>query len=138
MTGRYVVDLPDVDETQVAAVGGKGAHLGGLSRIDGVQRAAGLLRDDGRVPAGLAEAPSIDDQLDRLSRLRPDDREAIGTLSAELRRAIEGIAIPDDVAAAITGALARLGDARGLRRAVQRDGGGPADGVVRGPAGHAT
>jgi pyruvate,water dikinase len=58
----------------------------------------------------MAEAPSIDERLDRLSRLNPDDREAIHTLSAEIRRTLEGIAIPDDLAAAITLALARLGE----------------------------
>ena len=36
--------------------------------------------------------------------------EAIRALSAEIRRAVEGIAIPDDVASAITRALARLGE----------------------------
>jgi pyruvate,water dikinase len=30
----------------------------------------------------MAEAPSIDDRLDRLSRLNPDDREAIRAISA--------------------------------------------------------
>jgi phosphoenolpyruvate synthase/pyruvate phosphate dikinase len=58
----------------------------------------------------MAEAPSIDDLLDRLSRLDPGDREAIRKLSAEIRRTLEGIAIPGDVAAEITLALARLGD----------------------------
>jgi pyruvate,water dikinase len=58
----------------------------------------------------MAGAPSIDDRLDRLSRLRADDREAIRSLSAEIRRTLEGIAMPDDVAAAITVALARLGE----------------------------
>src|SRR6202042_2393051 len=36
--------------------------------------------------------------------------EAIGALSAEILRAVEGIAIPDDVASAIRRALARLGE----------------------------
>ena len=44
-----------------------------------------------------------------MSRLSPDDRDAICTLSAEIREAIEGIAIPGDLAAAITRAIARLG-----------------------------
>ncbi len=39
-----------------------------------------------------------------------DDREAISTLSAEIRRTIEAIAIPDDLAAAIIRQLARLGE----------------------------
>ena len=58
----------------------------------------------------MAAAPTIDDRLDRLSRLKPDDREAIGALSAEIRQALESIAIPDDLATAITRSLARLGE----------------------------
>src|SRR5690606_33527904 len=58
----------------------------------------------------VEEAPSFDDHLDRLSRLRPDDREAIGALSAEIRRLLESIAIPDDLEAALTRPLARLGE----------------------------
>ena len=57
----------------------------------------------------MTTVPWIDDQLDRLSRLDPDDRQAIRTLSAEIRRTLEGIAIPDDLAAAITRSVARLG-----------------------------
>jgi pyruvate,water dikinase len=95
---------------QVAVVGGKGAHLGALSRIDGIRVPAGLCVTTDAFRRIMAEAPSIDDRLDQLSRLNPDDREAIRTLSAEIRRTLEGTAIPDDVAAAITGALARLGE----------------------------
>src|SRR5690349_15322078 len=58
----------------------------------------------------MADAPSIDDRLDRLSRLPPDDRAAIRALSAEIRRTLEGIVIPADLAAAIVRSLARLGD----------------------------
>ena len=39
---RYVLDLPEIDQTQVAVVGGKGAQLGELSRIEGIQRAGWL------------------------------------------------------------------------------------------------
>ena len=34
---RYVLDLHEVDRTQVAIVGGKGANLGELSRIEGIR-----------------------------------------------------------------------------------------------------
>jgi pyruvate,water dikinase len=107
---QYVLDLQDVDGTQVALVGGKGAHLGGLSRIEGIHVPGGFCVTTDAFRQIMAEAPSIDDQLDQLSRLNPDDREAIRTLSAQIRRTVEGIAIPGDLAAAITRALARLGD----------------------------
>ncbi|MFF3357740.1 rifamycin-inactivating phosphotransferase [Streptomyces sp. NPDC002917] len=110
MIEQYVWDLQEVDETQVAVVGGKGAHLGGLSRIEGVGVPAGFCVTTNAFRRIMAEAPSIDDRLDQLSGLNPDDREAIRTLSAQIRRTIEGIAIPGDVAVAITRALAQLGE----------------------------
>lgn len=110
MTEQYVLDLQDVDGTQVAVVGGKGAHLGGLSRIEGIRVPGGFCVTTDAFRRIIAEAPLIDDRLDRLSRLNPDDREAIRTLSAEIRRTIEEIAIPGDLAAAITRALSLLGD----------------------------
>ena len=106
----YVLGLQEIDETQVAVVGGKGAHLGELSRIEGIRVPPGFCVTTDAFRRIMAEAPSIDDRLDRLSRLNADDREAIRTLSAEIRRTLEGIAIPDDLAAAITRALARLGE----------------------------
>jgi pyruvate,water dikinase len=109
MIEQYVLGLQEVDEMQVAVVGGKGAHLGGLSRIDGIRVPAGFCVTTDAFRRIMAEAPSIDDRLDQLARLNPDDREAIRTLSAEIRRTVEGIAIPNDLSAAITGALARLG-----------------------------
>ncbi|MDX3231021.1 rifamycin-inactivating phosphotransferase [Streptomyces sp. ME19-01-6] len=110
MIEQYVLDLQGVDEMQVAVVGGKGAHLGGLSRIEGIRVPGGFCVTTDAFRRIMAEAPSIDDRLDQLSRLNPDDREAIRTLSAQIRRTIEGIAIPGDLAAAITRALGRLGE----------------------------
>src|SRR5436305_1616384 len=108
--GCYVLGFQEIDQTQVAVVGGKGAHLGELSRIEGLRVPAGFCVTTDAFQRIMAEAPSIDDRLDRLSRLEPDDREAIRALSAAIRRTLEGIAIPDDLAAAITRPLARLGE----------------------------
>jgi rifampicin phosphotransferase len=108
--GRYVLGFQEIDQTQIAIVGGKGAHLGELSRIEGIRVPAGFCVTTDAFRRIIAEAPSIDERLDRLSRLNPDDRESIRTLSAEIRRTLEGIAIPEDLAAAITRALARLGE----------------------------
>jgi pyruvate,water dikinase len=105
-----VLGLQETDKTQAALVGGKGANLAELPRIEGVRVPAGFCVTTDSFRRIMAQAPSIDDRLDQLSRLNADDREAIGTLSAEIRRTIEGIAIPDDLAAAITRALAQLGE----------------------------
>ncbi len=105
-----LLGFDEIDATQVALVGGKGAHLGELSRIEGIGVPPGFCVTTDAFRRIIAQAPSIDDRLDRLSRLNPDDREGIRTLSAEIRQTLEGIAIPDDLAAAITVALARLGE----------------------------
>ncbi|MFI6538008.1 rifamycin-inactivating phosphotransferase [Nonomuraea sp. NPDC050547] len=109
MIEEYVRDLREADETKAAVVGGKAAHLGALSRIEGIRVPAGFCVTTAAFRRIMAEA-SIGDRLDQLSRLNPDDREAIRTLSAEVRRTVEGLAVPDDLAAAITRALARLGE----------------------------
>ncbi|HSU15457.1 rifamycin-inactivating phosphotransferase [Longimicrobium sp.] len=107
---RYVLDFQEIDHTQAAMVGGKGANLGELSRIEGIRVPAGFCVTTDAFRRMMAEAPSIGERLDRLSRLETDDREAIRALSAEIRGTIEAIAIPGDLAAAITGAVARLGE----------------------------
>ena len=107
--GSYVLGFQEIDQTQVALVGGKGAHLGS-SRDRRHPRPAWLLCDDGCLPADHGGSAVDRRRLDRLSRLSPDDREAIRTLSAEIRRTLEGVAIPDDLAAAITRSIARLGE----------------------------
>src|SRR5437588_11405254 len=108
--GSYVLGFQEIDQTQVAIVGGKGAHLGELSRIEGIRVPAGFCVTTDAFRRVMAEAPSIDERLDRLARLHPDDREAIRTLGVEIRGALEGVAIPGDLAAAITRALASLGE----------------------------
>jgi pyruvate,water dikinase len=108
--GNYVLDFLEINQTQVAVVGGKGAHLGELSQIGGIRVPPGFCVTTDAFRRIMAEAPSIGDRLDRLSHLNPDDRATIRTLSAEIRRTLERIAIPDDLAAAITGSVTRLGE----------------------------
>jgi phosphoenolpyruvate synthase/pyruvate phosphate dikinase len=108
--GNYLLSFHEIDQTQEAAVGGKGAHLGELSRIEGVRVPAGFCVTTDAFRRIMVDAPSIDDRLEGLSVLDPDDGEAIRTLSADTRQTLERIAIPDDLAAAITSSLARLGE----------------------------
>ena len=131
-----VLSLEEIDKTQVALAGGKGANLGELSRIEGIHVPAGFCVTTDAFRRIMTTAPGIDDQLGQLSRLDPCDRQAIRTLSAEMRRTLEGIAIPDGSGGGDhpLGRPARRASC--LRRAVQRDGGGLADGFLRGPAGH--
>jgi pyruvate,water dikinase len=106
----YALSFEEINQTQIAVVGGKGANLGELSRLDGVRVPPGFCVTTDAFQRIMADAPALDERLERLSRLEPDDREAIRALSAEIRRMIEGIAIPAELAAAMRRPLARLGE----------------------------
>src|SRR5262245_34088339 len=108
--GSYLLSLEQIDRTQVAVAGGKGAHLGELSRIEGIRVPDGFCVTTDAFRRIVEGAPSIEERLDLLSRLSPDDQEAVGTLSAEIRQTLEAIVIPEDLAVAITRALDRLGE----------------------------
>ncbi|MBL7258654.1 rifamycin-inactivating phosphotransferase [Paractinoplanes lichenicola] len=99
-----IVGFGEIDRTMVAAVGGKGAHLGELSRIDGVRVPGGFCVTTDAYRQVLAAA-GVDELLERLAGLKADDREEIRTGSAEIRRAIEETEVPGELAKAITEAL---------------------------------
>jgi phosphoenolpyruvate synthase/pyruvate phosphate dikinase len=106
----YVLGFQDIDKTKIMVVGGKGANLGELSRIEGIRVPDGFCISTEAFTRIIGQAPSIHELLDQLARLKVEDRQKIGELSAEIRRVIEGIAIPEDIQEAITRSLSRLGE----------------------------
>ncbi len=108
-TGRWVLALDEIDGTQRSEVGGKGAQLGELSRMAGIRVPDGFCVTTHAFRRLVGDAPSIADPRDRLSSLQLRDAEAVRARAMEVRQAVEGVAIPDDLAAAVSGQLARLG-----------------------------
>lgn len=106
---RYVVRLDDVERAAVAAVGGKAAHLAQLSRIGGIRVPPGFCVTTAAFRRIKADVPWVDAQLDELAHLEPGDRGTLAALTARVRRAIEEIGVPGDVAGAISDAVRRLG-----------------------------
>ncbi len=106
----YVLGFEEVDRTDIGVVGGKGANLGELSRLEGIRVPDGFCVSTEAFKRVLGAAPAIGGLLDRLALLKAEDREAIRELAAAIRGVIEGIAIPQDVQEAITRFLARLGE----------------------------
>ena len=104
-----VLGFEEVDRADVEVVGGKGASLGELSRLAGIRVPEGFCVSTAAFSRVLG-APAIGGWLDRLARLKVEDREAIREVAAAIRGVIEEIAIPEDVQEAITCFLARLGE----------------------------
>jgi len=106
----YVLGFQDIDKTGIMAVGGKGANLGEISKIEGIRVPDGFCISTEAFKRAIGETSSISELLDRLSLLTAEDRDEIREFSGEIRKAIEGTAIPDDLDEEITRHLSRLGE----------------------------
>ena len=106
----FVLCFQDIDKTKLTVVGGKGANLGELSKIEGIHVPDGFCISTEAFKRIIGETSSINELLDQLSLLKVEDRDKIGELSGEIRRVIEGIAIPQDINEAIAHLLSRLGE----------------------------
>ncbi|HEV7645478.1 MAG TPA: phosphoenolpyruvate synthase [Pyrinomonadaceae bacterium] len=109
-SSTYTLNFQEIDKTQLAIVGGKGANLGELIRIEGIRVPDGFCISTEAFKRIIGETPSIGELLDRLSLLKVEDRDKIRELSGEIRLGIEGIAIPQDIVEEIAGCLTKLGE----------------------------
>ena len=106
----FVLGFQEIDKTQLMLVGGKGANMGELSKLEGIRVPDGFCISTEAFQSIMGETSPIHELLDQLSLLKVEDRDKIAELSAELRRVIEGIAIPEDIQEEITRHLSRLGE----------------------------
>jgi pyruvate,water dikinase len=87
---RYIIELREIDRSQVALAGGKGANLGELSRIGGVHVPPGFCVTTDAWRAVVAQLPA----------------------DADGARALGSVPIPDDIRSQVEVAVDRLGPAR--------------------------
>src|SRR5262245_23174903 len=106
----YVRGFQEVDKTKIMVVGGKGANLGEICKVEGICVPDGFCISTEAFKRTIGETPSINALLDQLSLLRLEDRNKISELSGEIRRLIEGIAIPEDIQEELARHLSRLGE----------------------------
>ncbi|MUG93750.1 phosphoenolpyruvate synthase [Scytonema sp. UIC 10036] len=104
----YILSLQEIDNTKLAMVGGKGANLGELTKIEGIHVPDGFCISTEAFKRIIGETPSIAELLARLSLIKMENRDKIGELSAEIRRVIEAIAIPQDINEEIARFLSRF------------------------------
>src|ERR1043165_7178336 len=91
-------------------VGGKGANLGELSRIDGISVPEGFCVTTEAYKNTIEQTPKLNALLDELTLLKIEDVEAVREVSKEIRNAIKATSIGKDIAEAVADQLARLGD----------------------------
>ena len=98
-----------MDETQQMLVGGKGIHLGELSKLQRVHVPEGFCVTTEGYQAAIAGNGAFQNLLEQLENLSFEDRERMSTISKQLRQIILEIDIPSDVTAAVTHFLSRMG-----------------------------
>ena len=89
----YVLSFQEIDRHKLMAVGGKGANLGELSRIEGIRVPEGFCITTEAYKKIINETPELDSLLEQLSLLKAEDRQKISEISGMIRRVIEGIII---------------------------------------------
>jgi phosphoenolpyruvate synthase/pyruvate phosphate dikinase len=105
-----VLGFQEIDKTKLAMVGGKGANLGELSKIDGIRVPEGFCVTTEAYQSIIGQTPAFHALLEQLSLLKVQDRERIREISAKIRSAIEGTAIAKDIDEAVTSHLTKLGE----------------------------
>lgn len=107
----YVLGFQEIDKTKLSIVGGKGANLGELSRIEGIRVPEGFCVTTEAYKKTIQQTPGLPELLEQLSHIKAvEDKESIAEISGKIRRAIEETAIPEEIAEAVTGYLTKLGD----------------------------
>ena len=105
-----VLDFQEIDKTKVARVGGKGANLGELFKIEGIQVPDGFCVTTEAYKEIIENNEECNLLLDQLAILKADNRKDISETSAKIRKLIEEITIPKYIENEIARHLEHLGE----------------------------
>jgi phosphoenolpyruvate synthase/pyruvate phosphate dikinase len=106
----YVLCFQEIDRSKFMVVGGKGANLGELSRIKGIRVPEGFCVTTKAYKKITENNQELNSLLDKLTRLKAEERGNISEISAKIRMAIERIPISKDIAEEIAGYLTKFGE----------------------------
>ena len=106
----FVLSFQEIDRSKSMVVGGKGANLGELSRITGIQVPEGFCITTEAYKKITGNNQELNNLLGELACLKVEDRENISKISAKIRTAIEKIPISNDISEEIASNLTKLGE----------------------------
>jgi rifampicin phosphotransferase len=107
---EYVLGLDQIDRTKLGLAGGKGANLGELSRVTGIEVPQGFCVTTDAYAEAIAHINELVPLLGRLTDIGAGDSDGIRTVGARIRQLIEATPVPAGVAEEIVCHLAGLGD----------------------------
>jgi phosphoenolpyruvate synthase/pyruvate phosphate dikinase len=106
----YVLYFQEIDRTKFMVAGGKGANLGELSGINGIQVPEGFCVTTKAYKKITENNQELNSLLNELARLKAEERENVSEISAKIRTVIESIPISKDIAEEITAYLTKFGE----------------------------
>jgi pyruvate,water dikinase len=107
--GNYMLDFQEIGKADIAMAGGKGANLGELARIGGIEVPGGFCITTEAFGA-VIDGAGIGSLLEKLAHVRVEDRHEIMWLGQEIRLAIEAAAVPGAVREELFSYVSKLGD----------------------------
>lgn len=93
----YVLSLKDMDKTQLAVAGGKGANLGELSRVEGIQVPEGFCITTDAYVRAVESSEEFNALVGELSALSAGELVKVSEMSGKIRGLIEALPIPAEI-----------------------------------------
>ncbi|MGY5343837.1 phosphoenolpyruvate synthase [Paenibacillus glucanolyticus] len=105
-----VLSFWEIEKTQLLLVGGKGLHLGELSKMEGIQVPEGFCITTLGYQKAMEQNETYHALIHQLNLLKAEDRDQIAEISRRIRQSIVEVEIPSEVAEAVTQYLSRFGE----------------------------
>ncbi len=106
----YVLEFQEIDKHMLSDVGGKGANLGALSNVEGVNLPAGFCVTTEAYKRTICHSKDLNALLDELSQFKIDDRRNIGLICEKIRELIEHSVIEDEIRNAVFRYVEKFGE----------------------------
>lgn len=106
----YILGFAEMDKTKLATAGGKGANLGELARIEGINVPEGFCISTEAYKKTIANHREFNRLMNELTSLKAEDRKNISEISAKIRMVIESITISPEIAEEIAACLTKFGE----------------------------
>lgn len=106
----YVLSFEKIDKSKISMVGGKGANLGELCKIEGIAVPEGFCISTEAFKRIIGETPLIKELLNELALLKVEELDKIAEITSEIRRRIEEVTIQKDIIEEILSHFLTLGE----------------------------
>ncbi len=107
---KYVLCFQQIDRSKLMIAGGKGANLGELSRIGGIQVPEGFCVTTDAYKKITENNQDLVTLLDQLAHLTTEENRKIKEVSTKIRTVIERIPLSTEIAEEIAGYLTKFGE----------------------------